>query len=155
MGSGYVLDFSNRTFEDFIVESTHADIYTEKYDYGSGSKANRLRGFWKEESNYIVGRLLRDLIDYKDSMPEYESDSGESEPENLRRDCLAISERLLADAGTGDIQSIKPIPNDKDSAALADHIRTMILNGQPEVVLDHIHTYLMKYFRCSRSMWRI
>jgi len=50
MGSGYVLDFSNRTFSEFILDITGRGIYDARYDYESGSKANRLRGFWKEES---------------------------------------------------------------------------------------------------------
>ena len=42
MSSGYVLGFSNRTFAEFVAESTRIDIYDPKYDYASGSKANRL-----------------------------------------------------------------------------------------------------------------
>ena len=49
MGSGYVLHFSNRTFSEFVMDSTGREIYDSRYDYGSGSKANRLRGFWNEE----------------------------------------------------------------------------------------------------------
>lgn len=64
MGSGYVLDFSNRTFQEFIIDNTGIDIYDDKYDYASGSKANRLRAFWKKEPNYLVGRLLSDLLEY-------------------------------------------------------------------------------------------
>ncbi len=51
MGGGYILDFSNRTFEEFILENIGVNIYSEKYDYASGSKANRLRQFWNVESN--------------------------------------------------------------------------------------------------------
>jgi hypothetical protein len=50
MGSGYVLNFSNRTFDEFVSDSTGRDIGDSKYNSGSGSKANRLRGFWREES---------------------------------------------------------------------------------------------------------
>lgn len=64
MGSGYVLDFSNRTFQEFIIDNTGINIYDDKYDYASGSKANRLRAFWKKEPNYLVGRLLSDLLEY-------------------------------------------------------------------------------------------
>ena len=32
MGSGYVLDFSNRTFEEFVLDSTGREIYDEKYE---------------------------------------------------------------------------------------------------------------------------
>jgi len=60
MGSGYVLDFSNRTFQKFVLENLNIDIYDEKYNYSSGSKANRLRGFWENlfnECQKIVERL--------------------------------------------------------------------------------------------------
>lgn len=50
MGSGYVPDFSNRTFEEFILESVGIEIYDEKYDYASGSKANRMRAFGRKGS---------------------------------------------------------------------------------------------------------
>jgi hypothetical protein len=58
MKGGYVLDFSNFTFQEFILENLNIDIYDEKYNYRSGSKANRLRGFWTEEPNHIVGEFL-------------------------------------------------------------------------------------------------
>ncbi len=58
MGSGYVLDFSDRTFQEFFNDSLGIDIYDEKYNYHSGSKANRLRGFWKVEANDIVAKAL-------------------------------------------------------------------------------------------------
>lgn len=64
MNSGYVLDFSNRTFQEFILENSNIDINDEKYNYHSGSKANRLRGFWKEESNSTVGKLIEIFLEY-------------------------------------------------------------------------------------------
>jgi hypothetical protein len=36
MGSGYVLDFSNRTFDEFVIDSTGFSILEEKYNSGSG-----------------------------------------------------------------------------------------------------------------------
>jgi hypothetical protein len=41
MGSGYVLNFSNRTFDEFVSDSTGRDIWDSKYNCGSGWKANR------------------------------------------------------------------------------------------------------------------
>ncbi|MDP8229456.1 MAG: hypothetical protein P9M15_08395, partial [Candidatus Electryoneaceae bacterium] len=51
MSSGYVLNFSNRTFAEFVLDSVDMNIYDSKYDHASESKANRLRAFWNEESN--------------------------------------------------------------------------------------------------------
>ena len=63
MSSGYVLDFSNRTFAEFITDSTGLNIYDARYDYGSGSKANRLRKFWEVEENSVVAKLMADILD--------------------------------------------------------------------------------------------
>jgi hypothetical protein len=62
MGTGYVLDFSNRTFREFVLDSTGRDIFDSRYDYASGSKANRLRAFWQKEDNALVGKLMNDLV---------------------------------------------------------------------------------------------
>jgi hypothetical protein len=51
-GDGYVLDFSNRTFDEFVFDSTGLSILEKKYNHGSGSKANRLRAFWAK--NLII-----------------------------------------------------------------------------------------------------
>jgi hypothetical protein len=60
MASGYVLDFSNRTFEEFIRDCTGREIYAEGYNQGSGSKAHRLRAFWQVEDDATVGKLMGD-----------------------------------------------------------------------------------------------
>lgn len=62
MASGYVLNFSNRTFEEFVLDSVGIEIYDEKYEHGSGSKANRMRALWDIEPNHIVGKLLGDIL---------------------------------------------------------------------------------------------
>jgi hypothetical protein len=37
METGYVLDFTNRTFAEFVSHSSGSDIYDPRYEYGSGS----------------------------------------------------------------------------------------------------------------------
>lgn len=64
MSTGYVLDFSNRSFAEFVLDSTGRDIYDSRYNYGSGSKANRLGAFWQKEENIVVGKLMDDMLDY-------------------------------------------------------------------------------------------
>jgi hypothetical protein len=64
MSSGYVLDFSNRTFDEFVVDTTGKQIFSSDYDSGSGSKANRLRAFWSKEPDDVVAQLLSVLLDY-------------------------------------------------------------------------------------------
>lgn len=65
MGSGYVLDFSNRTFAEFFEDEFGINIYQEKYQGRGTSKANHLRGFIETEDGYTVGRVLRRLWTYR------------------------------------------------------------------------------------------
>jgi len=58
MGSGYVLNFSDRTFSEFFEEHTHIDIDATTYRERGTSKANRLRSFWTIEGNHVVGKVI-------------------------------------------------------------------------------------------------
>ena len=58
MGSGYVMDFSNRTFSEFFRESARVDIYSDKYAANGDSKAKRLRAFIELEADPLSGRRL-------------------------------------------------------------------------------------------------
>src|SRR5688500_14410810 len=67
MGSGYVLDFSNRTFADFFAE--HDVAIDVGFDDGGTSKANRLRTFLKAAHPVLAGKVLLALLDRRLSMP--------------------------------------------------------------------------------------
>ena len=63
MESGYVSDFTNRQFKEFIEDITSIDIYSEKYSSNGDSKAKRLRCFWTIEADDIVGYVLKQLLE--------------------------------------------------------------------------------------------
>jgi len=89
MGSGFVLDFSDRTFPLFVKESTGLDIDDAKYRVTglSHSKANRLRAFFKTEPNHVVGKLIADLVEHAPTS------ANPPLPNDLQR-CQKIAERL-------------------------------------------------------------
>lgn len=64
MEAGYVLDFSDRTFEEFVKDSVNLAPYEQKYSLKGNSKANHLRAIWEHESDTIVTKLIRDLLDH-------------------------------------------------------------------------------------------
>ncbi|MFA6304323.1 MAG: TIGR02391 family protein [Patescibacteria group bacterium] len=64
MNGGYVLNFSDRTMREFFRDDIGIDIYNQKYNYLSGSKANRMRGLWLEADEKTVGKSLLKLIEY-------------------------------------------------------------------------------------------
>ncbi|MBU2882268.1 abortive infection family protein [Psychrosphaera sp. B3R10] len=141
MASGFVIDFSNRTFEEFILESTGKEIYDEKYNLNSGSKANRMRAFWDIESNFTVGKLLGDIFD---EWGEYKGINNTDVPSD---ECLKIVQRLKLSAPVPDIDAVVPNTEDKDFETLAKAVRDTIDRNEPEVGLDRLHTFLVKYFR--------
>jgi len=64
MKIGYIMYFSDRTFQEFVEEATGMNIDSEKYHYVSNSIANRLRSFIKKEPNFIWGKLLKTFCEY-------------------------------------------------------------------------------------------
>ena len=61
MSRGYVLDFSNRTFDEFMTEVIGESIY-DKYEYTS--KANLLRRFIADYPDAYVGKMIILAIKY-------------------------------------------------------------------------------------------
>lgn len=64
MGGGYVLNFSNTSFQQFIYNVCKLDIYDSKYAVYGDSKAKRLRVFWQVESDKTVGILINEMLAY-------------------------------------------------------------------------------------------
>ena len=145
MEAGYVLDFSNITFREFIIDNTNIDISDGKYDYASGSKANRLKAFWAKEANYIVGKLISALLDYWKTKRLINHREISQAEQAFFDDCYTIAERLKQDSIVENIDAIQPYSNDKEFSVLAKSIRESIQNNEPEVTLDRLHTYVVKY----------
>ncbi len=147
MGSGYVLDFSNRTIQEFIIDTMGVDIYIDKYEYKGDSKANRLRALWEVESNYHVGLLLEQLLDYWLTQIHTGERDYDYTDENLHKECLKIVERLKSGGPVENLDSIKPNSDDKSFEKLAASIKQSINNNEPETGIDRLHTFVVKYIR--------
>ena len=147
MKSGYVMDFSDRTFQEFVGDAVGIDIYDEKYNYGSGSKANRLRGFWEVESNYKTGQLLGKLLEYWIDQARTGIINYDIFEENNYNDCLLIVEKLKTDNPVENIDAIQANSDDRTFKILAESIRESIMKNEPEKALDRLHTFTIKYVR--------
>lgn len=139
MSSGYVLNFSNRSFSDFILDTVGREIYSDKYLTDGTSKANRLRSFWRTEPNHVVGALMAALLDvYKDEGRELSE---------LYYQSKLVVERLMHDSPVIDIDAITPNADGRDFEALAKSVRDAIEKNEPETGLDRLHTFVTKYIR--------
>lgn len=141
MSNGYVLNFSNRTFDEFVIDSTGLSIMEEKYNQASGSKANRLRAFWSIETNHVVAKLLRDL------MKCVSLDQTTPEIQKAYDDCSRAVVRLSGGNGSAEIVELTPNSAEKEFAILAREVRESIERNEPEVGLDRLHTFAVKYLR--------
>lgn len=103
MASGYVLNFSDRTFGEFVLEAVGRKIHDAKYTAGGTSKANKLRTFWKLETDQMVGRLILALVDYDAMLNPTQDANAKARAER----CRQIATRLLA---VGPIPSAEPQP---------------------------------------------
>lgn len=62
MQSGYVLDYSDPTFGAFF--SRHrVNIHGPKYQTYGTSKAKKMRAFWENEPDILVGKVLSEMLD--------------------------------------------------------------------------------------------
>ena len=61
MQSGYVLDYSDTTFQEFFARYG-IEIHSQKYQTYGSSKARKMRAFWEKEPNAIVGQVLDEML---------------------------------------------------------------------------------------------
>jgi len=61
MQSGYVLDYSDATFGEFFNRH-RINIHSQKYQSYGTSKAKKMRAFWEQEPDVLVGKVLGEML---------------------------------------------------------------------------------------------
>lgn len=128
MASGYVLNFSDRTFGDLFVELGDIDIHSAAYQGSGTSKAKKLREYWRIESDHAVGSCLEKLIEH------YESYVVPGDPE-LVKICKGIVSRLLS--GTAPLNTLKGSSHTFNRNYISRQIKRMesSIETDPELVI--------------------
>ncbi len=101
MRNGYVLDFTNATFDEFF-RRYKVDIHGHQYQIFGTSKANKLRAFWERESDALVGRVLSEMLD------NYEVDCDLNG--RVRNTALLAKNREIVAKLSGKAPVVKPLP---------------------------------------------
>lgn len=141
MRSGYVLDFSDRTFQSFVLDITKVDVFSD--EYGQCSKANRLRTFWNRENNYNTAQLTKAFLAYwKETKKEISAEENQA-----YEDCLKVADRLLRENPVENLDAIQPSSDGKGFNLLVETIREAIEKHKPETALDRLHTFVVKHVR--------
>jgi len=144
--AGYVLNFSNSSFNEFIYDVTGKNADDPRYsENNSGSKGQRLIKFIELEADYTVGVLLKALFD---ELVAFNNQNGKVRDSNYYSIYCKIFERLL-NGGTvvEHIDAIQATNDDKDFHSLAKLIRESIEKNEPEAALDRLHTYTIKFLK--------
>jgi hypothetical protein len=101
MSTGYVLNLSARSLAEFVAHATGRNIFDARYNFASGSKANRLRAFWVAEDNQVVGKLISELLEYACEGVRTGA---------LAEECRRIASRLLTSKVTHEWQTSGEAP---------------------------------------------
>jgi hypothetical protein len=116
-GSGYVLDFSDRTYSQFFAAELEVDIYDPLYATYGTSKGKRLRRFLELADDATAGRTLRALWEVRTNI----IDGGKDPVAGAERKYQA----LLAKLGVGG-QAPPPEPAKTD----LDHEKVAALKAE-------------------------
>jgi hypothetical protein len=90
MQSGWVLDYSDATYGEFFARHD-IDIHGPRYQTYGTSKAKKMRAFWEQESDSVVGEVLSEMLD------SYEADcelNGQEVHTGILEKCREIVVRL-------------------------------------------------------------
>jgi hypothetical protein len=142
MRSGYVLDFTDRTFAAFFGEGVGVNIDDAKYRSRGTSKANRLRTFIASEDAFTVARALRGLWDHRESVLLYQ-DAENATTLKVRLFAVIAGIEGTAVPRTDAIDQFAP---DETLEELVAAINRDIAANKPGATLDRLHTYCMKKF---------
>jgi Abortive infection C-terminus len=143
MDSGYVLNFSDRTFAEFFDDEFGIAIYSEKYAFNGTSKAKHMRAFVTTEDEYTVARVLRRFWEHRESLPLY-AKAENHEP--VKKRFFDLLTRIDGGATVPRTDAIDRFTRDETLEELVAAIERDIAANKPAAALDRLHTYCMKKF---------
>lgn len=146
MGDGYFLNFSDRTMEEFFRDDIGINIYSAKYNYGSGSKANRMRGLWLKADNNTIGKSILKLLEYIESQILIGNLNKENFPEDRMNAVKNIAEKLLG----------KKIETEESASKATFKNGNINIELQKEI-FDHVQNLLNDghYFNAVEESYKI
>jgi hypothetical protein len=154
MDSGYVLNFTDRTFDDFLIDHFDLDLNDDKYHLYGRSKAKRLRaGF------YHLGKpfFFKFLAKVKDNWIDLKVDNYGAEKEDVPEIILSLIDKGngLNPIESSDAINPNKYVNDQDFMSVAKEVRNCIDNNKPVEGLDRLHTFMSWYLKNKCTSFKI
>lgn len=147
METGYVLDFTDADFNDFIYETIKIDPKTETHFFnGRGtSKAKRLRSFIERAEPRLVALLLRELWEY---LASGKTSTYWDAPVNkkIHDSYFQTVSRFEGADQTIDSSAFEAFEPSETLEELIASLKRDLDAKSPQAALDRLHTYCMKRF---------
>lgn len=144
MTQGYVLDFSDKTFNDFVCRKFGIDATAPTYTVDGVSKAKRLRALLRSLVPGAQAEVLRRFWAYRNEIAE-QCFVSDLEPK-VEADFLSMVARLEGSEQAIDMEVVEAFSADPTLAELIEAIHRDIQASKPNAALDRLHTYAMKKF---------
>ncbi len=146
MGSGYVLNFSDRTMSEWFEDELRIDIDHERYRRRGSSKANRVRTFVEDEPAPVVARFLRLLWDYREKTGFAPYGVAQEEVARHKANLFHLINKIEGQETSPATDALVAFTRDETLDELVQGIRRDADAGKPQAALDRLHTYSMKKF---------
>ena len=144
MQGGYVLEFSDPTFEAYFHDTFGIDAGGPLFAGFGTSKAKRLRAFLAHADEARIAKVLRGL------WKQREADSIRLEEaaveQKLHDDYFAVVLRIEGEGGGIDTSALEHFEPSQTLDELIEALRRDLDAGKAQATLDRLHTYCMKRF---------
>ncbi len=144
MTGGYVLNFGDRTFDDFIKRKFGIDARAPTYTVDGDSKAKRLRALLRSLVPGAQAEVLRAFWAHRQGVTNNGMHSDLEERVEVA--FLAMVARLEGSEQPIDLEIVEAFTDDPTLAELIEAIQRDIQASKPNAALDRLHTYSMKKF---------
>jgi hypothetical protein len=142
--SGYVLDFTNRTFADFVTDAIGVDPYSGKYEANGSSKAKILRNLIDSEDEGKVSKLLFALLSREKASPNLDAYPivTDSDRDLAQSVALRLGGKLHPEVPTLTLACAHDV-----FRRVRGEVEDCIHSKAYDVGVDRLHTFLTMYLR--------
>ncbi len=142
--SGYVLDFTNRTFSDFVLDAVGIDPYSGEYEKFGTSKAKILRCIIESESDATVSKLIVALLNREKRFPSLDAypTVTDSDRKSAQGVALRLAGQLHAELPTLTLACAHDV-----FRRVRGEVENCIKSKAYDAGLDRLHTFLTMYLR--------
>ncbi|MEZ5689771.1 MAG: hypothetical protein R3E21_13455 [Caenibius sp.] len=132
MSSGYVLDYTDQTFAEFFRRYGIA-IHDSKYQTYGSSKAKKLRSFWEQEPDAVVGKVLAELLEVCEALGALD---GQKCDETVLAKAKDISSRLRGKARPSEKPTAQTVDDFLHSEFIIPNIQKLPIEAQAVPIIE-------------------